>query len=275
MKRGFSENKLDKNIIIPKKIKYTTREKAKSNQKNIDIKNRQNNQNNKDNKEKQNIKYNIDLFEGIKDAFDKDNNTNNIYLNFYNKNTKKQIFPKENKISKKFFDNNVEYIKEKQEKYRLKKEEEEKIKKQKEREDTNEYRNEQRAKLYKMEDVYKREIMKRKNKKLLPKLKEKITIFAKNKNEYINKKVDKNLEDNIKKESDGKEIKITRKEYDRKLDYFIKQSRLCLNELEKLPIANRTTRVYQREIQLNKYIKELEANIFKYQNHIGIAIIDD
>ena len=36
----------------------------------------------------------------------------------------------------------------------------------KEREDTNEYRKEQMAKLYKMENVYKREIMKRKNRKI-------------------------------------------------------------------------------------------------------------
>ena len=54
---------------------------------------------------------------------------------------------------------------------------------------------------------------------------------------------------------------------------FIK-SRLCLNELEKLPKDNKTPKVCQRENQLNKYIKELEANIFKYQNHIGIMVID-
>ena len=181
---------------------------------------------------------------------------------------------KESKISKKFFDNNVEYIKEKQEKYKLKKEEEEKIKKQKEREDTNEYRKEQSIKLYKMENVYKREIMKRKNQKLFSKSKEKIAIVAKNKNDIKNKKGEKIDEENIKKLEDGKEIKITKKEYDKKMDYFLKQSRLCLNELEKLPIANKTMKVYQRESQLNKYIKVLQDNIFKYQNHIGITIIE-
>ena len=96
---------------------------------------------------------------------------------------------KENIISKKFYENNIELIKEKQEKYKLKKEEEEKIKKQKEREDTNEYRKEQMAKLYKIENVYKREIMRRKNKnkKIFPKSSEKITIIAKNKNKKLKK----------------------------------------------------------------------------------------
>ena len=271
MKRGLSENKLNKNKSTTNKLNLIEKEKPKSLAKN---KSSRNNENKKEIKKSQ---YNIDLFTGIKEEFDKDKNANknnNIYLNFYNKHTKNQVLQKESKISKKFFDNNVEYIKEKQEKYKLKKEEEEKIKKQKEREDTNEYRKEQSIKLYKMEDVYKREIMKRKNQKLFSKSKEKIGIVAKNKNDIKSKKGEKIDEKNIKKLEDGKEIKITKKEYDKKMDYFLKQSRLCLNELEKLPIANKTMKVYQRESQLNKYIKILQENIFKYQNHIGITIID-
>jgi hypothetical protein len=271
MKRGLSENKLNKNKSTNNKLNLIQKEKPKSLAKN---KSSKNNENKKENKKSQ---YNIDLFTGIKEEFEKDKNANknnNIYLNFYNKHTKNQVLQKESKISKKFFDNNVEYIKEKQEKYKLKKEEEEKIKKQKEREDTNEYRKEQSIKLYKMENVYKREIMKRKNQKLFSKSKEKIGIVAKNKNDIKNKKGEKIDEENIKKLEDGKEIKITKKEYDKKMDYFLKQSRLCLNELEKLPIANKTMKVYQRESQLNKYIKVLQDNIFKYQNHIGITIIE-
>ena len=111
-------------------------------------------------------KDNIDLFLGVKEQFQKEkssNNNNNIYLNFYNKHTKNQI-QKENKISKKFLENNKEYIKEKQEKFKIKKEQEEKKRKQKEKEDTNEYRKLQMEKLYKMESLYKKEIIKRKNK---------------------------------------------------------------------------------------------------------------
>jgi len=266
MKRGLSENKLSKNKSTTNKLNLNQKEKPKSIAKNKSYKN------NGNKKEEKKSQYNIDLFAGIKEEMEKDKNenkNNNIYLNFYNKHTKNQVLQKESKLSKKFFDNNVEYIKEKQEKYKLKKEEEEKIKKQKEREDTNEYRKEQSLKLYKMEDVYKREIMKRKNKS-----KEKLSIIAKNKNDIKNKKGEKIDEANIKNIEDGKEIKITKKEYDKKMDYFLKQSRLCLNELEKLPIANKTLKVYQREIQLNKYIKILQDNIFKYQNHIGITIID-
>lgn len=270
MKRGLSENKLNKNKSTTNKLNLIQKEKPKSLVKN------KSNQNNENKNEIKKPLYNIDLFTGIKEDSEKDKNTNknSIYLNFYNKHTKNQVLQKESKISKKFFDNNVEYIKEKQEKYKLKKEEEEKIKKQKEREDTNEYRKEQRIKLYKMEDVYKREILKRNNKKLFSKSKEKIANIAKNKNDIKNKKGEKIDEENIKRLEDGNEIKITKTEYDKKLDFFIKQSRLCLNELEKLPIANKTMKVYERESQLNKYIKVLQDNIFKYQNHIGITIID-
>ena len=62
------------------------------------------------------------------------------------------------------------------------------------------------SKLYKMENVYKREIMRRKNKnkKIFPKLKEKITIFAKNKS-Y------KKLEKNIKKQENDKNVENQKK----------------------------------------------------------------
>jgi hypothetical protein len=51
-------------------------------------------------------------------------------------------------MNKKYYDINMENIKEKEYKYKKKKENEEKIKKRKEKEDTNEYRNEQMLKLY-------------------------------------------------------------------------------------------------------------------------------
>ena len=264
MKRGFSQNKLSKNKIILKKITHN----SKSNIINNNI--------NKENNEIQNPLYNIDLFTGVKEEFEKEktNKNNNIYLNFYNKHTKNQVLQKENKISKKFFDNNIELIKEKQEKYKLKKEEEEKIRKQKEKEDTNEYRKEQMAKLYKIENVYKREIMKRKNKKIFPKSTEKISIIAKNKNDIG--KSENTLENKkINNENDGKIIKMTKNEYDKKLDYIIKQTRTYVNELEKLPIANKTTRIYLRESQLNKYINELQNDLNKYKNKIGIIVEDE
>ena len=63
-------------------------------------------------------------------------------------------------------------------------------------------------------------------------------------------------------------------ENDKKLDSFIKQTRIYLNELEKLPIANKTNKVYERELQLNKYIDKMQEQIKKYQIHDGIEIID-
>ena len=285
MRRGFSENKFDKENINTKnnkiKYKYNPRDIFNSNKKN---------KNNKENNEIIKPLYNIDLFTGVKEEFEKEKttnkksyNNNNIYLNFYNKHTKNQVLQEENEINKKFFNNNVKLIKEKQEKYKLKKEEEEKIKKQKEREDTNEYRKEQMAKLYKIENVYKREIMKRKNKKIYyQKPSEKITIVAKNKSEgelgknlSENKSNENNKINNNDGENGDKIIKMTKKEYEKKMDYYIKQTRIYVNELEKLPIANKTNKVYQRESQLNKNIKELQNNIIKLQNKNRIEIIDD
>ena len=219
-------------------------------------------------------KYNIDLFLGVKEQFQKEkssNNNNNIYLNFYNKHTKNQI-QKENKISKKFLENNKEYIKEKQEKFRIKKEQEEKKRKQKEKEDTNEYRKLQMEKLYKIESLYKKEVIKRKNKN---------KSVMKNKIKYNMKEIkkinsnNKNMIDSNKKVDENNMIKITREEYDNKLDSLIKQTRIYLNELEKLPIANKSNKIYEREIQLNKNIDEIQKQIKKYQLYEGIEIIEN
>ena len=292
----------DKNNINNKLIKNKNLAKIRNNSKNIKqynsnknfSKNKVNNDNNNNNIiPKQ--KYNIDLFLGLKEQFENEkadkNNNKNIYLDFYNKHTKNQVLQKENETSKKFLENNKQYIKQKQEKFKLKKAEEEKIRKQKEKEDTNEYRKLQMAKLYKVEDIYKKEIAKRKNNKYLSqKKKEKISITAKNKNnkdikinvdkkqeekKQINKKEKKDTNNiNITNSDNNNKIKITREEYNKKLDSLIKQTRIYLNELEKLPIANKTNKVYERELQLNKYIDEMQEQIKKYQIHDGIEIIE-
>ena len=84
MKRGFSKNKLSKNKIILEKIKYN----QKSNINNNSVK--------KENNEILNPLYNIDLFTGVKEEFEKEktNNNNNIYLNFYNKQYEKSSITK-------------------------------------------------------------------------------------------------------------------------------------------------------------------------------------
>ena len=288
-----TKNKLN---LLPKS---NTSKKLFQNNTNINLgKNKHNinlNKYNNDNKIPK-TKFNIDLFLGVKEQFKKDeSNNNNLYLNFYNKNTKNQVLKKENKISKKFSENNKEYIKEKQEKFKKKKLEEEKIKKQKEKEDTNEYRKLQMIKLYKVEDIYKKEIAKRKNNnknknsKYFPQKKDKISIIAKNKENIktniINKKeeinfnnkgkiiIEKNDINEIKIDNDIK-IKITREEYDKKLDSLIKQTRIYLNELEKLPIANKSSKVYERELELNKYINEIQEQIKKYQLLDGLEIVE-
>ena len=94
-------------------------------------------------------KYNIDLFKGVREELEKDKNSNNnIYLNFYNKHTKNKVLQDFTDLNKKYYDINMEKIKEKEYKFKIKKEEEEKLRKKKEKEDSNEYRKEQMLKLY-------------------------------------------------------------------------------------------------------------------------------
>ena len=290
-----------KDILNPIKKRNSSKKlPSNNNQRNFSKGKKENKINlNNNNINKENIipkqKFNIDLFLGVKEQFEKDKekssntNNNNIYLNFYNKHTKNQILQKENKISKKFLENNKEFIKEKQEKFKLKKAEEEKIRKQKEKEDTNEYRKLQMAKLYKMEDIYKKELLKRKNKNSYLTKKQKIAIIAKNKNDNIKNKINnnKNKEEDKKIDNDKNiteepiikdeenVIKITREEYDNKLDSLIKQTRIYINELEKLPVANKTNKIYERELQLNKSIDEIQQQIKKYQLYEGIQIIEE
>lgn len=123
---------------------------------NIESINNSNNYNNKDKKPK----YNIDLFDGVREELEKDKNSNNnIYLNFYNKHTKNKVLQDFNDMNKKYYESNMEQIKEKEYKFKKKKEEEEKIRKKKEKEDTNEYRKEQMLKLYSSElNKYKKQL---------------------------------------------------------------------------------------------------------------------
>ena len=85
----------------------------------------------------------------------------------------------------------------------------------------------------------------------------------------------KNMIDINKKVDEKNMIKITREEYDNKLDSLIKQTRIYLNELEKLPIANKSNKIYERKIQLNKNIDENKKQIKKYQLYEGIEIIEN
>ena len=47
-----------------------------------------------------------------------------------------------------------------------------------------------------------------------------------------------------------------------------------INELEKLPIANKSSKVYERELELNKYINEIQEQIKKYQLLDGLEIVE-
>ena len=53
-------------------------------------------------------KYNIDLLQGLREELEKNkNNSNNIYLNFYNKYTKNKVLQDFSDLNKKYYDNNI------------------------------------------------------------------------------------------------------------------------------------------------------------------------
>lgn len=92
--------------------------------------------------------YNIDLFIDI--PKEKNINSKNIYLNFYNEHTKKKVLQDiTNQINKNhYYEQNMHYIQQKQIKNKIKKENEKKIKVQKEKERSLEYREKRKNKLY-------------------------------------------------------------------------------------------------------------------------------
>jgi hypothetical protein len=125
-----------------------------------------------------------------------------------------------------------------------------------------------------MESLYKKEIIKRKNKNKSG-MKNNNIKNNKEKIQNINGNNNKNSININKIEAENKIIKITREEYDNQLDSLIKQTRIYLNELEKLPIANKSNKIYEREIQLNKNIDEIQKQIKKYQIYEGIEIVEN
>ena len=243
--------------------------------------------------------YNIDLFTGVKEEFDKGidiDNTNNLYLNFYNKHTKNKVLQDETDISKKFYDSNLEYIKSKEYKYKKKQEEIEKIKKKKEREDSNEYRKQQMQKLYSNQLKSYEKQLKNHNKKysnVKPRLynnksipKPKITIPEQpqiipkcfKKREMSNPK---KFDYGIKKSNDkhkkiiplGSEVVMTKKEYDKQIKEMVELLEGYLQEKNNLPMGGGIHN-FERQIELGQLIDRTKKNIDKYRKKVGIRIIN-
>ena len=98
--------------------------------------------------------YNIDLFTDI--PKDKNEKSKNIYLKFYNEHTRKKVLNNNcnNKIcTNRYYEQNLEYIKQKQMKNRIQKENEEKIKDKMEKEKHFEYRIKRMHKLYSSKNI--------------------------------------------------------------------------------------------------------------------------
>ncbi len=99
-------------------------------------------------------KYNIDLFTDISE--EKNENTKSIYLKYYNEHTRKVVLNKKgnNKVcSNRFYEKNLDIIKQKAIKNRKQKENEEKIKNQIEKEKHFDYRIKRMHKLYSSKNI--------------------------------------------------------------------------------------------------------------------------
>jgi hypothetical protein len=99
-------------------------------------------------------KYNIDLFTDLSE--EKNENTKSIYLKYYNEHTRKTVLNKKgnNKVcSNRYYEKNLDIIKQKQIKNGKQKENEEKIKSQKKKEKHFEYRIKRMHKLYSSKNI--------------------------------------------------------------------------------------------------------------------------
>ncbi len=215
---------------------------------------------------------NSNTFEYIFKEIDNDNKnkSNNIYLELYNSQIKKQNLERQQNWDKQkvFFEKNKELLKKKEELNQKKKQEEEKKRKREQYEQTKEFRQKQ------MEDLYLKFIKDNKQTNKYSKVKSKYKenknsqkiennkIIEHNKNigkvpEYINiyKKKEKeereleNLKNNIYK-LPKETIIMTENEYNLKLNLLEEEKKNLMIELNNLPIANKSNKNLKRESEI-------------------------
>jgi len=255
--------------------------------------------------------FNIDLFSDIQNELNI--NFKNIYLNFYNEHTKKQVLNNMNKNlnNNRYYEKNLEDIKKKQIKNKIKKEKEEKLKNQKEKEKKFEYRQRRMNKLYSSKNflnnnnnhiIDKSKITKNnKNYGLvrscsLPNYYKKLNINNCNKikklksikKENNRKKLKMNLsfDDKQNSEKELKKLKdinittiipkgvivMTQQKYNKKIRTMVKLSKIYENELES--IKNNKTYENEKENNLKLLLDSINDEINKFKKKIGILIIE-
>ena len=254
-------------------------------------------------------KYNIDLFADI--PREKNINSKNIYLKFYNEHTKKRVLENKNNaiINNPYHEQNMNYIKQKQIKNQIKKEEEKKIKSKEKKERSLEYRQKRMNKLFSSKNYLnnnnnniildKSKIIKSTNNNKvkrnssLPKKYNKskinnISLLNKRKDNNFNNKRkmkinlsfddNKNIEKNLNKKDinltqiSKNVIVMTQHKYHKKIKTMIKLRKIYENELNL--IKSNTAKNVEKENNLNLLLNSINDEINRYKNKIDILIIE-
>ena len=250
--------------------------------------------------------YNIDLFTDI--PKEKNINSKNIYLKFYNEHTKKKVLHNENNTicSNHYYEQNIDYIKQKQLKNKIKKQNEEKLKIQIEKEKSLEYRQKRMNKLYSSKNILNNNnnnIIVSKSKKFEQIKNNKIKRCSSLPNKYNINEINNNKKNNNKKYDKGKKsvnlsfdekqrsekginrpkinikfsklpkdfIVMTQSKYNKKLKTMLKLSKIYENEL-KLLKNNKKDNI--EKDNLNLLLNSINDEIDKYKNKIDILIIE-
>lgn len=250
--------------------------------------------------------YNIDLFTDVQD---KNINSKNIYLKFYNEHTKKKVLHNENNMinANRYLEKNKDYIRQKQNKNKIKKQNEEKLKIQIEKEKSLEFRQKRMNKLYSSKNFLNNnnnniivskskrfENIKKASLKRCPSLPNNCNnnrldnnkkIFNKGEDKKINKinlSFDerlKNEKSNIKFKNHFKIVKMaknfivmTQSKYNKKLKTMIKLSKIYENELNLLKSGKKIN--VEKQNNLNLLLNSINDEINKYKNKTQILIIE-
>lgn len=235
---------------------------------------------------------NSNTFEYIFKEIDNDNKnkSNNIYLELYNSQIKKHNLERQQNWDKQiiFFEKNKQLLKKKEELNQKKKKEEEKKRKKDEYEQTKEFRQKQMEGLYlkfikdnKQVNKYSNVKSKYKENKnlILPKLenKKKIGIVPEYINKYKKEEKEKRESENLKKKISKLPkgtIIMTENEYNIKLNLLEEEKKNLMNELNNLPIANKSNRILKRESEINNILNDIDNEIEKMKKKYLIYILE-
>ena len=252
--------------------------------------NKKNNKNNLKNKNSSNKKKEPSLFEkyspinNINYNNNQEKKENHIYFNFYTNQQKEKNIEKET-LNQKFHDKNIKFLKLKEIENKKKKENEIKKKKQEEYENTKEFREKQIEKLY-LASININKKKHQKNKNSISKKNNNIKNDENNENngkinEYINNFQQKEIE-RIEKEKLIEKIKnlpkgtliINKIDYENILKNLYKERKIINDELNKMPLSNKTHKQMMRESFLLDLLDQMDKKIEKFEKKISIEIID-